>query len=103
MQNHTPVGRRTDFYPLIGTFETEILELDIRAGGRELRITAGVLPEPLRMMTSLAGNDGWILGADFFRNRVVTLMLADGYLLDDGSESVAPNEATSSTEEPCTT
>jgi len=42
-----PSGRFTDFYPLIGEFDTPTYLVDISLGGEEFRITAGVLPPTL--------------------------------------------------------
>jgi hypothetical protein len=37
-------------------------------------VTAGVLPPTLQMMFGLLlGNDGWIIGSDFFRERVIEI------------------------------
>jgi hypothetical protein len=70
----TPVGKRADFYPGFGGFETHVYRLRAEVGERILDVTAGVLPPMLQMMFGLLlGNDGWIIGSDFFRERVIEI------------------------------
>ena len=66
----TPVDKRTDFYAGFGEFETNVYRLRVEVGARAIDATAGVLPPRLgTMFGALLGNDGWIIGSDFFRGR----------------------------------
>ncbi|MGI9042780.1 MAG: hypothetical protein ACR2GK_01500, partial [Gemmatimonadaceae bacterium] len=79
----TPVGRRKDFYPGFGEFETDVWRVRAEIGGRRLTIKAGVLPPTLQMMFGLLlGPDGWIVGSDFFRNRAVVVDYQGGRFID---------------------
>jgi len=70
----TPIGRRKDFYPGFGEFETDVWRVRAEIGGRRLTIKAGVLPPTLHMMFGLLlGPDGWIVGSDFFRGRKIEI------------------------------
>jgi hypothetical protein len=60
-----------DFHPAYGTFRSKVYRVDIDVAGRPLTLHAGVLPEPLARRFDLG--DRWIIGADFFRDRVIEL------------------------------
>lgn len=93
-----PVGRRADFHPMIGEFETGIYTLPVTAGARQLELTVGVLPPLLRRLLALLGPAPWILGSDYFRDRRIFLDLAQGTLIDltavPGAELVATRPTT---------
>ena len=79
----TPVGRRKDFYPGFGEFETDVWRVRAEIGGRRLTIQAGVLPPTLQMTFGLLlGPDGWIVGSDFFRGRKIEIDYARGRFID---------------------
>lgn len=79
----TPTGRRKDFYPGFGEFETDVWRVRAEIGGRRLTISAGILPPMLQMMFGMIlGADGWIVGSDFFRNRVTVIDYPDGRIID---------------------
>ena len=79
----TPVGRRKDFYPGFGEFETDVWRVRAEIGGRRLTIQAGVLPPTLQMMFGLLlGPDGWIVGSDFFRGRKIEIDYARERFID---------------------
>ncbi|GIV01446.1 MAG: hypothetical protein KatS3mg015_0276 [Fimbriimonadales bacterium] len=91
-----PVGSFVDFYPMHGTFETPLFKLEHELGGVRFVASAGVLPEFLNMMLSLAGADG-VLGNQFLvqrpvllslRNRVAVLLDPDPK--DEGGPEAAP-------------
>ena len=78
----TPVDRRTDFYPMFGEFELDVYRLRVRVGSREFEGSFGVLPELLAGLLTMVGGSGWILGADFFRERQIQLDLSNCQLVD---------------------
>jgi hypothetical protein len=63
------VGTVTDFYPMLGTFTTELYEVEIECFGVAQRIRVGLLPPLLASAFTMVTPDGWILGADFFKGR----------------------------------
>jgi len=70
----TPIGRRADFFPGFGGFETDLYRLRAELEGRVLEVTAGVLPPTVQMrFGGLLGRDSWIIGSDFFRERVIEI------------------------------
>lgn len=78
-----PTGMRQDFYPGFGEFETNTWRLRAAIGGRRFSMTVGVLPPMLKMMLGFViGADGWIVGNDFFRGRVMAIDYANARLLD---------------------
>jgi hypothetical protein len=82
VRNLAPTGRRKDFYPGLGEFETDVWRLRVEIGGQRLAISAGVLPPMLQMMFGLLlGRDGWIIGSDFFRNRVTVIDYPDNRII----------------------
>jgi hypothetical protein len=79
----TPVGRQADFYPGFGEFETNVYRLRVEVGARLVDVTAGVLPPLLHTMFGpLLGNDGWIIGSDFFRERTIEIDYAGQRFVD---------------------
>jgi hypothetical protein len=70
----TPIGRRKDFYPGFGEFETDVWRVRTVLGRRRLTLQAGVLPPTLQMMFGMIlGPEGWIVGSDFFRGRKIEI------------------------------
>lgn len=69
-----PAGQRGDFYPGVGEFTTEVFETEIEVSGHALAVVAGTLPPVLELTLGRIA-DGWILGSDFFRDRIVRLSL----------------------------
>lgn len=83
VQGLTPTGKRSDFYPGFGEFETEVWRVRAEIGGRRITISAGILPPMLQMMFGLIlGANGWIVGSDFFRNRVMVVDYPNGCIVD---------------------
>ena len=79
----TPTGKRKDFYPGFGEFETDVWRVRAEIGGRRLAITAGVLPPMLQVMFGMIlGSDGWIVGSDFFRNRSIIIDYPGSRMVD---------------------
>jgi hypothetical protein len=79
----TPLGRRADFYPGFGEFETDLYQVRAELGERAVDLTAGVLPPTLQMMFGLLlGNDGWIIGSDFFSERTIEIDYARQRFVD---------------------
>ncbi len=79
----TPVGRKKDFYPGFGEFETDVWRVRAQIGGRRLTIKAGMLPPTLQMMFGLLLRpDGWIVGSDFFRGRKIEIDYARQRFID---------------------
>ncbi|MCM8596365.1 hypothetical protein [Accumulibacter sp.] len=70
------VGRREDFYPGLGTFETDVFDLETQIGPERLRLTYGHLPHALQrslMRTSTKG----IVGSELLESFVCALSLKD--------------------------
>ena len=79
----TPVGTQLDFYPGFGEFETKVYRLQVELGTRTVDLTAGVLPPLLYTMLGLmVGNDGWIIGTDFFKERRIEIDYAGQRFVD---------------------
>ncbi len=88
VESLTPIGRRSDFYPGFGQFETDVWRVRAEIGGRRLLITAGILPPMLQMMFGMIlGPDGWIVGSDFFRNRKMVIDYSGQRIIDATVES----------------
>lgn len=77
-----PVGTEQDFCPLLGNFTVPVYELSIQVGSRTITGRFGVLPETLSSLTAVLGLSGWILGADFFRDRAIVLDLKRARVVD---------------------
>ena len=60
------IGKKEDFYPIFGTFETESYEVKASLGGMEFNSEMCVLPKMLKVLL-MDGIDG-ILGADDLEN-----------------------------------
>jgi hypothetical protein len=83
VQGLTPIGKRSDFYPGFGEFETDVWRVRAEIGGRRLTISAGILPPMLQVMFGMIlGADGWIVGSDFFRNRVMVIDYPNSRIVD---------------------
>lgn len=76
------VGRRTDFHPLLGRFETDIYQARVTVGALSFDCTFGELPAELQAILPLAGSNGWIIGSDLFRDRAVRMDYNAGTLTD---------------------
>jgi hypothetical protein len=81
----TVAGRRVrrsarDFHPAIGGYDVEVFEVPITIGGRAITVEAAVLPPPLDRQ--LGTIDGWILGSDFFRDRVIVVDYPSATVID---------------------
>ena len=66
----------SDFYPMVGEFETPVFELQATLAGETFPLRAGSLPTLLQMSLMLGGVQG-ILGSDLFRHFGVTFALAE--------------------------
>lgn len=77
-----PIGTEQDFYPLLGNYSVPVYELSIQVGSRTITGRFGVLPETLSGLTAMLGLSGWILGADFFRDRAIMLDLGYNRVVD---------------------
>jgi hypothetical protein len=83
VQGLTPIGKRSDFYPGFGEFETDVWRVRAEIGGRRITISAGILPPMLQLMFGLIlGANGWIVGSDFFRNRVMVIDYPNNRIID---------------------
>ena len=56
------VGRETDFFPLLGSFETDVYELEVEVAGFQFTGRFGVLPAALQPMLLRAGAQ-WVIGS----------------------------------------
>ena len=71
IENLKPIGRSQDFYPTVGTFETDIYRFPIIFNGLEIELTFGVLPIELEQTLSF-GNTNGIIGNDIFSYYSIT-------------------------------
>ena len=64
----TPIGRVTDFNPMVpgDTFETPVFELPASFVGQDFAMRAGHLPSRLQMMVSMLGADA-VVGLEILR------------------------------------
>ena len=67
-----------DFHPSIGMYRTPVYEVLISIGRRAMKVEVGNLPPSLKA----AFGDIWIVGGDFFRDRVITLDYSAGRIID---------------------
>ena len=65
VKNLKPIDNREDFYPTIGSFETDIYEFEIIFNDSKMELTFGVLPTQLEQTLSF-GNTNGIIGNDIF-------------------------------------
>lgn len=70
--NEQPVGKKRDFHPMIGRFETDIYKLTTTINSINIDVTYGNLPEMLQTLVSLTGASG-IVGFDIFKDRSITI------------------------------
>lgn len=80
-----PVSRefaevRTDFHPMIGSFETRVGEVPVRIAGIQLIFTFGILPDMFDMLLRMIDVPN-ILGSDLFKNFVVVIDYTNNRLL----------------------
>ena len=69
-----------DFYPGYGEFSTQLGRVTIETGGEEVLLGVVVLPEDLRQeLSKILKPDEWIVGTDWFRDRVTVVDLANGW------------------------
>jgi len=71
ISSNEAVDTETDFYPLVGSFETKVYRLPIEINGENHSIRFGSLPAVLQKTIELAGMDG-ILGTELFTHYQVT-------------------------------
>lgn len=64
--NYPRVGKGKDFYPGLGTFEVDMVEIPVKVGDSFISLKFGNLPEALEVALLMAGCDG-IIGFDLFR------------------------------------
>lgn len=72
IEDYPIVEKVQDFYPGIGSFETEISVLDVYIEDEKLKLQTGRLPNMLGMMLVMLGVDG-ILGRDLFENYAILI------------------------------
>ena len=77
--NYESVGTDEDFYPGVGKFQTECVEIPTVFGDKEFVVKYGNLPTLLQMTLMIGGTDG-IIGFDFFNNFKVVLDLKNNRL-----------------------
>jgi hypothetical protein len=63
----TPSGRRKDFLPGQGEFDTPLYLLDVTVANQHQKLEFGTLPEIFELTMSRFGRDWAILGTDFLR------------------------------------
>ncbi|MGI9077179.1 MAG: hypothetical protein ACR2G6_07615 [Gemmatimonadaceae bacterium] len=85
VENLQVVRTVTDFFPGVGDFETGVRDVEVGFPHRRLCLQAGTLPQILALTLGMICS-GWILGADFFRDRRVVLDYPGAQVLDaDGA------------------
>jgi hypothetical protein len=72
LQGLTPIGREQDFYPMLGTFETDVYEVPMSLGDLSFTLRCGALPTLLEATLAVAGKQV-IIGVDLFRQFRVEL------------------------------
>jgi hypothetical protein len=76
-------GEYQDFYPGVGAFTTPTWNARVRLGERDVVLRIGVLPEALQLLFGmLLGPEGWIIGSEFFRDRIILLDYRWRHILD---------------------
>ena len=76
-----PDGHAEDFHPLVGSFTVPTYQLEVTVGARPFGARFGVLPEQLAPLRQTVG-ERWILGVEFFRERLLLLDLAGKVAVD---------------------
>lgn len=71
-EGRTSIRTVSDFYPMFGTFETGVWEVEAEVCGEPLRLDVGALPDMLQMMLGMI-SEGWIVGREFFAGRKVLI------------------------------
>lgn len=83
-ENFQSIGTTNDFYPGLGSFETQTYRVPIRLGSTEIELTVGTLPEMLQLTLMMANTSG-ILGTAILSNFAVGLnpgikkLILEGY------------------------
>jgi len=72
LQGLTPVGHEQDFYPMLGTFETDVYQVPMSLGDLSFTLRCGALPPLLEATLAVAGKQV-IIGVDLFRQFQVEL------------------------------
>lgn len=67
---HESIGVYEDFYPMFGTFQTELYQVEFSIGNEAFALKTGKLPELLAMALMLGSADG-IVGNELLLNRKV--------------------------------
>jgi len=65
-QELTSIGEEKDFYPGMGTFNTNVFEVDIEITEKRMKLRFGNLPESLQRLFSMSPAKG-IIGNDIFK------------------------------------
>ena len=66
------IGREQDFYPMIGTFETETYEVPVSFGKSTMKLSFGILPDILQTTLMVIGASG-VLGTAILKGFVLCL------------------------------
>jgi hypothetical protein len=92
-QGYLSLGETTDFYPTLGRFATNQVQLPTSVGCFTFQITYGHLPNSWNRLLSLVMGDNGFLGSDFFKQfrvcldldrRKMTLQKYDSWVIGDG-------------------
>jgi hypothetical protein len=81
-------GRQEDFYPLLGSFPTDVYSIAVGIGGEEREFRFGELPGELRMMLE-AGQVQAIIGTELLKHFDLSLFLKEKTMRLDSAGSVA--------------
>ncbi len=79
LQGLAPVGRAQDFYPGLGSFETDVFEVAMSLGDLAFTLRCGALPALLETTLQVAGKQA-IIGAALFAQYRVELNMHDKVL-----------------------
>ena len=73
------LGVDEDFFPMTGTFKTQLYEINTRLDNHEFKVQYGNLPTLLEMTLTMSGVKG-VMGYDFFNYFKVAIDLKNGHL-----------------------
>ena len=70
LSRYPSAGIMDDFYPGVGTFQTDTFMIDAKLGDQQLILRCGTLPELLGMTLMMAGTEG-IIGNEILNDNIV--------------------------------
>jgi len=92
LQGLQSVGKEQDFYPCLGTFETDVYQLEMSLGDMTFTLPCGVLPSILEATLQVAGKEGIIGTALFEQFRIEMDMQTKRLLIKPRQHHTLPIE-----------